>query len=100
MHPPAVEELVKEGAVGADSLADFVKKLTKPRAIWMMVPAAVVDQTITALRPFLSAEDILIDQMPATPLFFGLNQAVWSDRVSDVKIDNFNNIVLEDVVVS
>ncbi|MGK2887337.1 MAG: ABC transporter substrate-binding protein, partial [Rhodococcus sp. (in: high G+C Gram-positive bacteria)] len=53
-----------------------------------------------ALAEGNTAEDILIDAMPATPLFFGLNQAVWSDRVSDVKIDNRGNIILEDVVVS
>jgi len=59
--PQAVQELVKERAVGADSLADFVKKLTKPRAIWLMVPAAVVDQTIAELAPLLEQGDILID---------------------------------------
>ena len=46
MSPKAVEELVKEKAVGASSLQDFVSKLQKPRAIWLMVPAAVVDKTI------------------------------------------------------
>ena len=59
--PKAVEELVKEKAVGAFSLADFVKKLEKPRAIWLMVPAAVVDKTIADLLPHLEAGDILID---------------------------------------
>jgi len=59
--PQAVSELVKEKAAGAASLADFVKKLEKPRAIWLMVPAAVVDQTITDLLPHLDAGDILID---------------------------------------
>ena len=44
--PKAVQELVEEKAVGSSSLADFVKKLTKPRAVWLMVPAAVVDKTI------------------------------------------------------
>src|SRR3984893_5185616 len=57
----AVNELVKENAVGADSLSDFVKKLEKPRALWLMVPAAVVDQTIADLLPHLEAGDILID---------------------------------------
>src|ERR687892_1676379 len=61
MSPKAVEELVKEKAVGSASLSEFVKKLTKPRAVWLMVPAAVVDQTITDLLPHLEAEDILID---------------------------------------
>src|SRR6185369_4525510 len=54
-------DLVKENAVGASSLADFVKKLQKPRALWLMVPAAVVDQTIADLLPLLEAGDILID---------------------------------------
>jgi 6-phosphogluconate dehydrogenase len=59
--PQAVADLAKEKAVGADSPADFVKKLAKPRAIWLMVPAAVVDQTIASLTPLLEAGDILID---------------------------------------
>jgi 6-phosphogluconate dehydrogenase len=57
----AVKQLAKEKAVGAASLADFVKKLRKPRAIWLMVPAGVVDQTIADLLPLLDKEDILID---------------------------------------
>jgi 6-phosphogluconate dehydrogenase len=56
-----VQELVEEKAVGSSSLADFVKKLTKPRAIWLMVPAAVVDKTIADLLPQLEPNDILID---------------------------------------
>ena len=59
--PQAVGELVKESAVGADSLVDFVKKLAKPRAVWLMVPAAAVDQTISDLLPHLEPGDILID---------------------------------------
>jgi 6-phosphogluconate dehydrogenase len=59
--PQAVGELVKERAIGSASLAEFVKKLAKPRAIWLMVPAAVVDQTIAELLPHLDAGDILID---------------------------------------
>jgi 6-phosphogluconate dehydrogenase len=59
--PQAVNELVKEKAIGATSLADVVKKLEKPRAIWLMVPAAVVDDTIAELSPHLEAGDILID---------------------------------------
>src|SRR5271166_1557275 len=57
----AVNELVEVKATGAASLADFVKKLAKPRAMWLMVPAAVVDQTIADLLPHLEAGDILID---------------------------------------
>ena len=59
--PKAVQELVEEKAVGSSSLADFVKKLTKPRAVWLMVPAAVVDETIADLLPHLERDDILID---------------------------------------
>jgi 6-phosphogluconate dehydrogenase len=57
----AVADLAKEQAVGASSLADFVRKLTKPRAVWLMVPAAVVDRTIADLLPLLETGDILID---------------------------------------
>ena len=56
-----VSELAKENAVGATSLQDFTKKLKTPRAVWLMVPAAVVDQTIADLVPHLEAGDILID---------------------------------------
>jgi 6-phosphogluconate dehydrogenase len=59
--PQVVGELVKENAVGADSLVDLVKKLTRPRAVWLMVPAAAVDQTISDLLPHLEAGDTLID---------------------------------------
>ena len=59
--PKAVADLAKEKAVGASSLADFVKKLAKPRAIWLMVPAAVVDKSIADLLPLLEKGDILID---------------------------------------
>jgi 6-phosphogluconate dehydrogenase len=57
----AVADLVRDHAIGADSLIDLVKKLEKPRAVWLMVPAAVVDQTIDDLLPHLEAGDILID---------------------------------------
>jgi 6-phosphogluconate dehydrogenase len=57
----AVDDLAKEKAIPASSLADFVKKLQKPRAVWLMVPAAVVDQSIADLLPLLEPEDILID---------------------------------------
>src|SRR5260370_14662313 len=56
-----VKDLVKEKAVGATSLSDFVQKLNKPRAIWLMVPAAVVEKSISDLLPLLEAGDILID---------------------------------------
>jgi 6-phosphogluconate dehydrogenase len=59
--PGPVKELVKEKAVGATSLGDLVEKLEKPRAVWLMVPAAAVDQSIADLLPLLEAGDILID---------------------------------------
>ncbi len=59
--PKVVQELAQEKAVGAASLADLVKKLDKPRAVWLMVPAAVVDQTITDLTPHLEPGDTIID---------------------------------------
>jgi len=57
----AVAELVKEKAVGTTLLTDFVKKLTKPRAVWLMVPTGVVDNVIAELLPHLERGDILID---------------------------------------
>lgn len=59
--PSAVEKLVHEGAVGAADLGDLAKKLQAPGAIWLMVPAAVVDETISNLKGYLKAGDILID---------------------------------------
>src|SRR5881396_1940717 len=61
MSPKAVNELVQERAAGSSSLRDLVTKLEKPRAVWLMVPAAVVDNAIADLLPHLEAEDILID---------------------------------------
>jgi 6-phosphogluconate dehydrogenase len=61
MSPKAVEDLAREKAVGATSLADLVRKLEKPRAVWLMVPAAVVDKSIADLVPHLERGDILID---------------------------------------
>ena len=60
--PEAIQRVVEKGAVGAHSLADFVKQLSMPRAIWLMVPSgAPVDQTIEQLLPTLEKGDILID---------------------------------------
>ena len=59
--PEAVNHLVGEKATGAGSLADLVLKLAPPRAIWLMVPAAVVDQAIADLLPLLTEGDSLID---------------------------------------
>ena len=61
VFPKAVEAMAKEKAVASSSLPDFVKKLAKPRAVWLMVPAAVVDKTIAELVPLLEKGDILID---------------------------------------
>jgi 6-phosphogluconate dehydrogenase len=61
MSAKAVAELVQEKATGAASLAEFVKSLTKPRAVWLMVPAGVTDKTIADLLPHLEKGDIVID---------------------------------------
>jgi 6-phosphogluconate dehydrogenase len=61
MSPKAVEASVKQGATGSSSLEDFVQKLAKPRAVWLMVPAGVVDETLDKLVPLLEKDDILID---------------------------------------
>jgi 6-phosphogluconate dehydrogenase len=57
----AVKELVAEGAVGAFTMEEFVAKLDVPRSVWMMVPAAVVDDSIERIAPLLSAGDALVD---------------------------------------
>jgi len=59
--PQAVEELVGEKAAGASSASELVRKLDRPRAIWLMVPAAVVDNAIAELLPSLESGDVLID---------------------------------------
>ena len=61
LNQDAVEMMRGEGAAGGSSLADFVQQLEQPRAVWMMLPAAYVDQTIAALTPLLATDDILID---------------------------------------
>ena len=63
MSPKVVEELAgeKKEITGSTSLEDFVSKLTKPRAIWLMIPAGYVDQTIAQIVPHLETDDILID---------------------------------------
>jgi 6-phosphogluconate dehydrogenase len=59
--PEVVQGLVKDQATGSSSLADFVSKLTQPRALWLMVPAAFVDSTLAELTPLLAKDDIVID---------------------------------------
>ena len=61
LDPEAVEAVAKDGAVAATSLADLASKLTSPRTVWMMVPAAVVDPTLKTLVPLLGAEDVIVD---------------------------------------
>jgi 6-phosphogluconate dehydrogenase len=61
VNPDVVKALEAEGAVGASSLADFVGKLDKPRNIWIMVPAGIVQRTLDELVPLLEADDIVID---------------------------------------
>jgi 6-phosphogluconate dehydrogenase len=61
LHSEVVQALVKEGATGANSLEEFASKLKTPRTVWMMVPAAVVDPTLTAILPFLQTDDVIID---------------------------------------
>jgi 6-phosphogluconate dehydrogenase len=60
-HPQAMQELAGKGATASNSLAEFAKKLRKPRAVWMMVPAAVVDSVLASLTPVLEPGDIVID---------------------------------------
>jgi len=60
-NPKAVEDLVKDGAIGADSLAELVSKLEKPRAVWIMVPAAITDRVVNELAGLLEPGDTIID---------------------------------------
>ncbi|MDR3632895.1 MAG: decarboxylating 6-phosphogluconate dehydrogenase [Isosphaeraceae bacterium] len=61
LQPEAVEALAKEGAIGTASLEEFANRLNKPRNVWMMVPAAVVDPTLKTLTPLLEPDDVVID---------------------------------------
>src|SRR4029078_4798163 len=79
-NPDVVKSLAGEGAAGAESLADFVAKLDKPRAVWIMVRAGVVKPTLEQLGPLLEADDIVID---------GGNSYYRDDltRAADLKLD-------------
>jgi len=61
VSPKAVADLARDKAVEAFSTADLVRKLEKPQAVWLVVPAGVVDKTIADLAPHLESDDILID---------------------------------------
>ncbi|MDR3415097.1 MAG: NAD(P)-binding domain-containing protein [Nevskia sp.] len=61
IHADAVSDLQRHGAIGTTSLAAFVGKLAQPRAVWLMLPAAVVDRELAELRPLLAPGDIVID---------------------------------------
>jgi 6-phosphogluconate dehydrogenase len=60
-HPQVMQELVSKGAESATSFDAFVNRLTKPRAVWLMVPAAVVDSVLDSLKPLLEPGDIVVD---------------------------------------
>ena len=61
VNADAVKALVAEGAEGAATLEEFVSKLSRPRNLWIMVPAGIVDQTLSKLVPLLDAGDVVID---------------------------------------
>src|SRR5947209_19012178 len=61
VHPETVKSLAAEGALGAPTLADLIAKLKRPRAVWLMVPAAVVDKTLAGLEEPLEPGDVVID---------------------------------------
>ena len=61
VNPASVQTLVSERATGSSSLQDFVARLARPRAIWLMVPAALVDQVLSDLLPLLAPDDVIID---------------------------------------
>ena len=60
-HSAVVQKMIGKGAIGMTALPEFVKRLGKPRAVWLMVPAAVVDPVLAEITPLLEAGDIVID---------------------------------------
>src|SRR5262245_1552769 len=60
-HPEPVREMTAEGATGVGTLEELVGALERPRAVWLMVPAAVVDQTLDSLLPLLDEDDVVVD---------------------------------------
>ena len=60
-QPDAVAALCAQGAAGASSPEELAAKLTRPRAVWLMVPAAIVDQALEQIAPHLDSGDIVID---------------------------------------
>lgn len=60
-HAPAVQALTGKGALGSSSLHDFVQRLSRPRVVWLMLPASVVDSALAELTPLLDEQDIVID---------------------------------------
>ena len=85
----AVQALAREGATGASSLDEFVARLARPRAVWLMVPAAVVDGTLGELVPRLASGDVVVDEaVPAHVLaaalferFASRGEADFQDRL-------------------
>src|SRR5688500_1725846 len=61
IKPQAVDTAAQSGAIGATTLQEFMQKMNKPRAIWLMLPAAVVDSTLETLIPLLEQDDVVID---------------------------------------
>ncbi len=82
VNTQVVQQLAGEGATGSSSLEDFVAKLEKPRAIWLMLPAAIVDSTLDRLVPLLDGDDAVIDG--GTPTTATTSRALrrWRPRAS------------------
>jgi 6-phosphogluconate dehydrogenase len=90
LNPDAVQALTQQGAIGTRSLDEFVAKLNQARVVWLMLPAAVVNQTLTSLPPLLASGDIIID---------GSN-SYYQDDIQRAQALNANGIHYVDVGVS